>query len=137
MSSLTPLSSIAEVDAAAAGRTVPRDFLELVRAHPSSPALHSMRDDGGWNAWTLQEFSEQVAKAAAGLTGAGVSAGERILLMMRNRPDFHWFDPPPSSSGRRRSASTTRRRPRRSSTSPVTPKRASPSSRTPASSSGS
>jgi long-chain acyl-CoA synthetase len=92
MSSLTPLSSIAEVDAAAAGRTVPRDFLELVRAHPSSPALHSMRDDGGWNAWTLQEFSEQVAKAAAGLTGVGVSAGERILLMMRNRPDFHWFD---------------------------------------------
>jgi long-chain acyl-CoA synthetase len=92
MSSLTPLSSIAEVDAAAAGRTVPRDFLDLVRAHPSSPALHSMRDGGGWNVWTLQEFSEQVAKAAAGLTGAGVSAGERILLMMRNRPDFHWFD---------------------------------------------
>jgi long-chain acyl-CoA synthetase len=92
MSSLTPLSSIAEVDAAAAGRTVPRDFLELVRAHPSSPALHSMRDGGGWNVWTLQELSEQVAKAAAGLTGAGVSAGERILLMMRNRPDFHWFD---------------------------------------------
>jgi long-chain acyl-CoA synthetase len=92
MSSLTPLSSIAEVDAAAAGRTVPRDFLDLVRAHPSSPALHSMRDGGGWNVWTLQEFSEQVAKAAAGLTGTGVSAGERILLMMRNRPDFHWFD---------------------------------------------
>jgi long-chain acyl-CoA synthetase len=92
MSSLTPLSSIAEVDAAAAGRTVPRDFLDLVRAHPSSPALHSMRDDGGWNVWTMQEYAERVAKAAAGLTAAGVGAGERILLMMRNRPDFHWFD---------------------------------------------
>jgi long-chain acyl-CoA synthetase len=92
MSSLTPLSSIAEVDAAAAGRTVPLDFLELVRAHPSSPALHSMRDDGGWNVWTMQDYAEHVAKAAAGLAAAGVVAGERMLLMMRNRPDFHWFD---------------------------------------------
>src|SRR5215210_8008855 len=22
----------------------------------------------------------------------GVAAGDRLLLMMRNRPDFHWFD---------------------------------------------
>jgi long-chain acyl-CoA synthetase len=92
MTTLTPLSSIAEVDAAAAGRTVPREFLTLVRANPGSPALHSMRTDGGWNVWTLQEFADQVAGAAAGLAGVGVGAGERILLMMRNRPDFHWFD---------------------------------------------
>lgn len=92
MTTLTPLSSIAEVDAAAAGRTVPREFLSLVRANPGSPALHSMRSDGGWHAWTLQEFADQVAGAAAGLAGAGVNVGERVLLMMRNRPDFHWFD---------------------------------------------
>jgi long-chain acyl-CoA synthetase len=92
MPTLTPLSTIAEVDAAAAGRTVPRDFLELVRTHPNSPALHSMRDDGGWNVWTLQEFADQVARAAAGLADLGVGAGEQMLLMMRNRPDFHWFD---------------------------------------------
>ncbi len=92
MTTLTPLSSIAEVDAAAAGRTVPRDFLDLVRAHPGSPALHSMNTDGGWNAWTMQQYADQVAKAAAGLAAAGVGAGEQMLLMMRNRPDFHWFD---------------------------------------------
>jgi len=92
MTTLTPLSSIAEVDAAAAGRTAPRDFLELVRAHPTSPALHSMRDGGGWNSWTFQEFADQVARAAAGLAGVGVGHGEQMLLMMRNRPDFHWFD---------------------------------------------
>ncbi len=92
MSPLTPLSTIADVDAAAAGRTVPREFLELVRAHPGSAALHSMRDDGGWNVWTLEEFADQVAKACAGLSAAGVATGERVLLMMRNRPDFHWFD---------------------------------------------
>jgi long-chain acyl-CoA synthetase len=92
MSALTTLSTIAEVDAAAAGRTVPRDFLELVRAHPASPSLHSMLADGGWSTWTLQQFADQVAKASAGLSAVGVGAGERVLLMMRNRPDFHWFD---------------------------------------------
>ena len=86
------MSTIAEVDAATAGRTVPRDFLELVRAHPDSPALHSMREDGGWNSWSIRQYADQVAKAAAGLAAAGVGAGEQMLLMMRNRPDFHWFD---------------------------------------------
>jgi long-chain acyl-CoA synthetase len=92
MTTLTPLASIAEVDAAAAGRTVPRAFLELARAHPGSPALHSMRDGGGWNSWTINEFAEKIALAAAGLAGVGVGHGEQMLLMMRNRPDFHWFD---------------------------------------------
>ncbi len=92
MTSLTSLSTISDVDNTSAGRTVPRDFLDLVRAHPDSPALHSMREDGGWNAWTMQEFADQVARAAAGFTDVGVRPGERVLLMMRNRPDFHWFD---------------------------------------------
>ena len=51
-----------------------------------------MSDGGGWNSWTLQEFADQVARAAAGLGGVGVGHGEQMLLMMRNRPDFHWFD---------------------------------------------
>jgi long-chain acyl-CoA synthetase len=92
MTSPTTLSTVAEVDASSVGRTVPRDFLELVRAHPTSPALHSMRSDGGWNSWTMQQFADQVAAATAGLQAAGVGAHERVLLMMRNRPDFHWFD---------------------------------------------
>src|SRR3954454_19758438 len=32
------------------------------------------------------------ARAVAGLQRAGLKAGQRMLLMMRNRPDFHWFD---------------------------------------------
>jgi long-chain acyl-CoA synthetase len=40
----------------------------------------------------LSEYRELVARATAGLTEAGVRTGDRVLLMMRNRPDFHWFD---------------------------------------------
>jgi long-chain acyl-CoA synthetase len=51
-----------------------------------------MTGETGWNVWTLRELADEVAKAAAGLQSIGVEPGERVLLMMRNRPDFHWFD---------------------------------------------
>ena len=87
-----PLSTIAEVEAATGRSTAPQLFLDLVGQAPTSPALHSMSGDSGWNVWTLQEYADQVARAAAGLAAVGVGAGERMLMMMRNRPDFHWFD---------------------------------------------
>ncbi len=87
-------TSIAEIDAVVAGTTAPRKFLELVAAHGDVPALHSMKDatPGSWNSWTYAQVAAQVAKAAAGLHSLGVRPGERVLLMMRNRPDFHWLD---------------------------------------------
>lgn len=89
-----PYATVAEIDAAVAGQTAPRAFLALAEANPSLPALHSMKGDesGAWNVWTMQQFTEQIAQAAAGLRAAGVSPGQRVLLLMRNRPDFHWFD---------------------------------------------
>ncbi|NQY57906.1 MAG: AMP-binding protein, partial [Ilumatobacteraceae bacterium] len=92
MSGLKPLSTIAEIDALSAGRTVPQAFVDLVTANPNAPALHSMKAEGGWNSWSYQQFADQVAAAAAGLRSAGLQSGQRMLLMMRNRPDFHWFD---------------------------------------------
>ena len=89
---LTQLASIAEVDAAVAGQTAPRLFVDLVAAHGDSPALHAMTGDAEWSSWTLAEYAGLVSEAAAGLRDAGVEAGQRVLLMMRNRPDFHWFD---------------------------------------------
>jgi long-chain acyl-CoA synthetase len=85
-------SSIADIDAKVAGQTAPRLFLDLVAANPTLPALHSMKEDEGWNVWTMQEVRDLVARAAAGFQAVDVTPGERVLLMMRNRPDFHWFD---------------------------------------------
>ena len=85
-------ATINEIDAMVAGQTAPKQFLELVAAHGSSPALHTMKPDGGWNRWTLDDYAALVARAAAGMQSIGVRPGERVLLMMRNRPDFHWFD---------------------------------------------
>jgi long-chain acyl-CoA synthetase len=92
MPSLQPLASPEEVAAATGTATTPQLFLELVKRAPTSPSLHSMTGETGWNVWTLQELADEIAKAAAGLQSIGVEVGERVLLMMRNRPDFHWFD---------------------------------------------
>ncbi|MGD9704180.1 MAG: long-chain fatty acid--CoA ligase [Acidimicrobiia bacterium] len=89
-----PSASIEEIHQAVQGQTAPRRFLEIVAAHPTLPALHAMRGGtaGDWDVWTLEQYADNVARAAAGLRHAGLGAGERLLLMMRNRPDFHWLD---------------------------------------------
>ena len=89
-----PEHSAATIDAVVAGATAPQRYLQLANANPTVPAVHSMASDtpGSWNVWTFAELNDQVAKAAAGLLAHGVTPGERVLLMMRNRPDFHWLD---------------------------------------------
>ncbi len=86
--------SIEEVHNAVAGTTAPQLFLKLASEHPQLGALHAMRGDapGAWNSWTMSEFAELTAKAAAGLRAAGLAPAQRLLLMTRNRPEFHWFD---------------------------------------------
>src|SRR5262245_22313860 len=85
---------IEELNAVVAGKTTPIEFLTTVAARSDAVALRSMRADAseGWSEWTWAQYADQVARAAAGLRHLGVTPGERVLLMMRNRPDFHWLD---------------------------------------------
>ncbi len=92
MTGLIDIASIDEVTAATGDLTMPQRFVRIARSNPSVPALHSMNDDGGWDVWTYEQYAEHVARAAAGLRDAGLRQDQRLLLMMRNRPDFHWFD---------------------------------------------
>jgi long-chain acyl-CoA synthetase len=87
-------NSITEITEVIAGQTAPQLFLRRVAASGNVVALRAMKPDGaeGWEEWTFAQYADKVAEAAAGLAAAGVRAGERVLLMMRNRPDFHWFD---------------------------------------------
>ncbi|MGH9134380.1 MAG: AMP-dependent synthetase/ligase [Ilumatobacteraceae bacterium] len=85
-------STIAEIDAIVAGSTVPRRFLELAASDRSLPLFHSMLDGGGWHVRTTGDVEQTVARVAAGLQHDGVGPGDRVLLMMRNRPEFHSYD---------------------------------------------
>ena len=89
---MTTRSTAAEIDARSAGLTVPKMFLRQRGEQPDFPLLHSMKSEGGWNTWTVSQVADQAATAAAGFLADGVEPGEKVLLMMRNRPDFHWLD---------------------------------------------
>ena len=85
-------SSIAEVNARVNGQTVPGKFLEQVVRQPGAKLFNAMQEGGGWRTWTAADVKDLTARAARGMLDAGVGAGDRVLLMMRNRPDFHWYD---------------------------------------------
>jgi len=89
-----PRLTIEEVHSAVVGTNAPQQFLRVVSENPDLVVLHSQKGDapGSWNEWTLRDYADTTARAAAGLQHAGLGAGHRMLLMMRNRPDFHWLD---------------------------------------------
>jgi long-chain acyl-CoA synthetase len=80
-----------DLDERVAGKTVPSMFLETARANADLVALREKRGDG-WVETTYREYEERVARATAGLERLGLGAGDRIVLMMRNRPEFHYLD---------------------------------------------
>jgi long-chain acyl-CoA synthetase len=80
-----------KIDAAIEGQTVPSLFLGTVREHPDQVALR-WKDGDAWRAMTFGQYGEQVARAMEGLRSLGVSRGDRVALMMRNRPEFHVAD---------------------------------------------
>jgi long-chain acyl-CoA synthetase len=88
-----------DVMAAIDGRTVPVAFLATVGERPDAVALRwrtadggDEGDDAGWGEWTWAEYADRVARAAAGLKALGVVAGDRVVLMLRNIPEFHVLD---------------------------------------------
>jgi long-chain acyl-CoA synthetase len=81
-----------DIDRAVEGRTVAREFLTTVAAHGPRTALRWMAGEDEWSSLTFDEVAERVAQAAAGLRSLGVGHGDRVVLMMRNIPEFHWLD---------------------------------------------
>jgi long-chain acyl-CoA synthetase len=73
------------------GQTVPSRFLQTVRSRPDAVALRA-RDGEGWQESTFAEYAEDSCRVAAGLQELGVGRGDRVVLMVRNRPEFFVAD---------------------------------------------
>jgi long-chain acyl-CoA synthetase len=74
-----------------AGKTVAQVFVDTVTAHPEKVALR-WKDGDDWKQWTFGEYADLVARVAASLKARGVERGDRVVLMMRNTPEFHVAD---------------------------------------------
>jgi long-subunit acyl-CoA synthetase (AMP-forming) len=84
-----------QLDRRVDGQTICSRFLDRVDADPDRVALRAFLDDepgGPVQAWTWSEYADRVARAAAGLQMLGVGPGDRVVLMVRNVPSFHFVD---------------------------------------------
>lgn len=80
-----------QLDEEVAGQTIAGRWLDTVAAHPDRVALRA-RSGEGWVETTWATLAQRVARAAAGLQALGVGPGDRVVMMMRNIPEFHLFD---------------------------------------------
>ncbi len=62
-------------------------MLGRARQWPDRPMLRGFRD-GAWHGTTWGRFGQLVGAAARGLRAAGVAAGDRVLIVSENRPEF-------------------------------------------------
>ncbi|HEY9555246.1 MAG TPA: AMP-dependent synthetase/ligase [Acidimicrobiales bacterium] len=80
-----------ELDEAVEGQTIASRALQTFAEHPDRVALR-WREGDGWGEMTWREYEQQVAVAAAGFQRLGVEPGDRVVLMVRNVPEFHIAD---------------------------------------------
>jgi long-chain acyl-CoA synthetase len=74
------------------GATVLSRFLENVERNRDVVALRARRADGSYSELTYAQYADQVARCAAGLRALGFGPGQHLVLMLRNRPEFHVLD---------------------------------------------
>ncbi len=81
----------AELAGLVAGQTVPRRFLATVSAHADDVALSS-REGEGHRELSYADYADAACRLAAALPELGVGPGTRVVLLLRNRPEFHIAD---------------------------------------------
>ena len=81
-----------ELDERVTGRTVATRFLDTVAEHGDVAVLRWKQPDGSWAERTLAEVADDTARLVTALRELGIGKGDRVVLMMRNRPEFHAID---------------------------------------------
>lgn len=74
------------------GFTVANRFLATVQSCSGQTALRWRNEDGTFGELTYGEYAERVSRAVAGLRSLGLGPGMRMVMMMRNIPQFHILD---------------------------------------------
>jgi long-chain acyl-CoA synthetase len=71
--------------------TMTSRFVATVRSRPDAVALRRRVGDD-YETMTWAEYAEGAARVAAGLAALGVGRGDRVVLLIANRPEFHVAD---------------------------------------------
>jgi long-chain acyl-CoA synthetase len=74
------------------GRTIASLFAATATDLADEVALRWQIASDAWDEWTWAQYAERAARFAAALAQLGIGRGDRIVLMLRNRPEFHVAD---------------------------------------------
>lgn len=74
------------------GQNIPKRFLANVERNGDIEVLNWKTSDGDWASLTLNEIAEQTARLTAALKDLGVERGDKVVMMIRNRQEFHALD---------------------------------------------
>ncbi|MEZ5340767.1 MAG: AMP-binding protein [Acidimicrobiales bacterium] len=80
------------IDAAVAGQTIQQRYLATLAAYPDTEVVRWKNADGEWESWTNTQLAEVTARLVTSLKGMGVGPGDRVVLMLLNRAEFHALD---------------------------------------------
>jgi long-chain acyl-CoA synthetase len=80
-----------DIDRTVEGQTPARLFAETVKRHHDRAALR-WKDGDEWAELTFADYGDRVARVAAGFGALGLGPGDRIVLMLKNCPEFHVLD---------------------------------------------
>ena len=75
----------------AAPDTIPGRFLQTVTERGGQVALREKVGDAV-RSLTYDDYADQAARVAAGLHALGVGPGDRVVMLLGNRPEFHVAD---------------------------------------------
>jgi long-chain acyl-CoA synthetase len=74
------------------GQNLAKRFLTNLDTNASVEVVRWKDADGAWHGWTMSVLADVTARLATGLAGLGVGKGDTVVLMLRNRPEFHALD---------------------------------------------
>jgi long-chain acyl-CoA synthetase len=74
------------------GQNVPKRFLANVARNGTTTVLRWKNSAGEWDSWTLDELAALTARLTSALKALGVGHGDKVILMIRNRAEFHALD---------------------------------------------
>jgi long-chain acyl-CoA synthetase len=75
------------------GQVITGWLLHNARTTPDEVALRSRAADGtSWDELSWSQVVDRVARLATGFNRLGLRAGDKAMLLLRNRPEFHLVD---------------------------------------------
>jgi long-chain acyl-CoA synthetase len=75
-----------------AGQNLPKRFIANVERNGDVEVVNWKDSSGEWTGKTLTELADDVARLTTSLRDLGVGKGDKVVMMIRNRQEFHALD---------------------------------------------